>query len=150
MNINSVSFGRTIKVNAPYKVAQEAVDLINTVPTKKGKSNVKQKLKDIFYDTDQGIARVVAPDGKKGDIFIVSGEASQDVCLVSNHKKFNLDYAKKQYGKDSATYEEIKKSEKERYSDLLKLIIMETQEPMEIGLKYSNKKHCIESIDIVI
>ena len=89
MNVNPVSFGRTVKVNAPLNVAEHTVNLINNVQVKKGESRVQQQLKDFFYDVEQGNgkARVVAPNGKQGDIFIVTGEESKAVFDLVTARK---------------------------------------------------------------
>ena len=50
MNTNPVSFGRTIKVNAPIPIAKHAADLINSVQNRKGESRVQQQLKGLFFD----------------------------------------------------------------------------------------------------
>ncbi len=150
MNINPVSFGRTIKVNAPLSVAKHAVDLINTIPQRRGESRVQQQLKVIFYDTDKGRARAVAANGESGDVYIVSGMAGNDVGLLIKDRNFHIDEAKKTYGEDCYTYECIKEAEDERYTDLLTLVLFETEEPMELDIDYSKKKHRIKSIDIRI
>ena len=150
MNINPVSFGRTIKVNAPLSVAKHAADLIITIPLVRGEAKVQQQLKDIFHDTDKGRARAVATDGAHGDIYIVSGEASDEVGLLVNDVNTYINAAKKQYDSDSYTYKCVKEAEQERYEDLLKLLLFETEEPMELDIDYSKKKHRIKSIDIRI
>ena len=38
MNVNAVSFGRTVRINAPLKVAEHAAELVNSSPTKKGEA----------------------------------------------------------------------------------------------------------------
>lgn len=149
MNVNPVSFGRTIKVNAPLQVAEHAANLINSVPTKKGESRVQQQLKSIFYDSQDGRARVVTPYGKTGDVYIVTGEASKEVGELIKDRQFHLDAAKKNYGKDSFAFNCVKDAENSRFEDLLKLTIHETEEPLEIDIDYSHRKHRIKSIDII-
>ena len=79
MNVNPVSFGRTVRVNVPLQVAEHAADLVNSVPTKKGEARVQQQLKTFFYDVEKGDgrARAIAPLGKDGSVFIVTGEDSR-------------------------------------------------------------------------
>ena len=151
MNVNQVSFGRTVKVNAPLKVAEHAADLVNSLPTKKGEARVQQQLKTFFYDAEQGSgrARAIAPYGKTGDIFIVTGEDSNEVGELIKDRQFHLDAAKKTYGKDSFAFNCVKDAENSRYEDLLKLTIAETKEPVELDIDYSQRKHRIKSIDIV-
>lgn len=149
MNVNPVSFGRTIKVNAPVKVAEHAADLINSVPNKKGESRVQQQLKTLFHDSRWGRARVVAPYGKHGDVFILTGTESEEVAELIKDRRFQLSKAKENYGKDSDMYGYVKDAEDARYNDLLKLAIHETQEPIELNLEYCNRKHRIKSMNIV-
>ena len=114
MNVCPINFGRTIKVNAPFQVAKHAASLINTAQPQNGEENVQQQLKYIFRDTCAEKARVVAPDGKQGDIYIVSGEASKRVNYLINDRKMHIDLAKKRYSKDDSVYSAIKNSEKEQ------------------------------------
>ena len=49
MNINPVSFGRTVKVNAPYHVAQQAANLVNDQNVSKEEKQVQKQLKTLFF-----------------------------------------------------------------------------------------------------
>ena len=149
MNVNPVSFGRTIKVNAPLPVAKHAADLINSLPTKKGESRVQQQLKSIFFDSEDGRARAIAPYGKTGDVYIVTGEASNDIAALKKDRNEQLSAAKKNYGADSFTFNLVKEAEDSRYDDLVKLTIHESKEPLELNIDYSQRKHRIKSIDII-
>ena len=81
MQVNPVSFGRTVRVNAPLQVAEHAADLVNSIPTKKGEARVQQQLKTFFYDAENGEerARAIAPLDKNGAVYIVNGEESKIV-----------------------------------------------------------------------
>ena len=70
-------------------------------------------------------------------------------CLLKD-KQEQLNSAKDNYGKDSYTYRSINEAEQDRYLDLLKLVILETKEPIEIDIDYSKDKHRIRAIDIRI
>ena len=150
MNVNPVSFGRTVKVNAPLKIAEHAADLVNSIPNKKGEARVQQQLKTFFYDAEKGHgrARVIAPNGKQGDVYIVTGEDSKIVGELFKDKKLQLEAAKKNYGQ-SEMYEMVKDAEDARINDLLTLSIAETLEPVELNIDYSERKHRIKSINIV-
>ena len=149
MNVNPVSFGRTIKVNAPLNVAEHAADLINSIPTKKGESRVQQQLKSIFFDSEDGRARAITPYGKTGDVYIVTGEASKEVGALIKDRQFQLNAAKKNYGNDSFAFNCVKDAENSRFEDLLKMTIHETEEPLELDINYSQRKHRIKSIDLI-
>ncbi len=150
MNVCPINFGRTIKVNAPFQVAKHAASLINTAQPQNGEEDIQQQLKYIFKDTYAGKARVVAPDGKQGDIYIVSGEASKRVNYLINDRKMHIDLAKKRYSKDDSVYSAIKNSEKERFSCQLRSLIAQTAEPVELDIEYSDKKRRIKSFDYII
>ena len=150
MNVNAVSFGRTVRINAPLKVAEHAADLVNSSPTKKGEARVQQQLKTFFYDAEQGSskARAIAPLGKDGSVFIVTGEDSKAVDELLQDKKLQLEAAKKNYDR-SEMFEMVKDAENARFKDLLTLSISENLEPVELNIDYSQRKHRIKSIDIV-
>lgn len=150
MNVCPVNFGRTIKVNAPFQVAKHATGLINASQPQKGEENVQQQLKYIFRDTCAGKARVVAPDGKQGDIYIVSGEASKRVNYLINDRKMYIDFAKKRYSKNDSVYSAVKNSVKECFSCQLRSLIAQTAEPVELDIEYSDKKRRIKSFDYII
>ena len=150
MNVNPVSFGRTVKVNAPLNVAEHTVNLINDVTNKKGESRVQQQLKSFFFDAEQGKgrARIVAPEGKHGDIFIVTGEESKAVSDLVQDRKEQLNAAKTKFG-ESEIYSAVKEAENTRLKDLLTLMLLETKEPVELEVEYSQRKHRIKSIDLI-
>ena len=149
MNVNPVSFGRTVRVNAPLQIAEHAADLVNSLPTKKGEARVQQQLKTFFYDVEkgEGRARAIAPLGKDGSVFIVTGEDSRAVGELAKDRKLQIEAAKKNYGK-CEMYEMVKDAENARYKDLLTLTISENLEPVELYMDYSQRKHRIKSIDI--
>ena len=57
MNINPISFGRTIKVNAPLNVAHRMAELINQSKEVQDTSEKtsQQALKKIFYDANYAL-----------------------------------------------------------------------------------------------
>ena len=149
MNVNQVSFGRTVKVNAPLKVAEHAADLVNSVPTKKGEARVQQQLKSFFFDSDIGRARAIAPKGKNGDVFILTGDESIELGELIKDRKTQLNAAKNNYGEKSDSYSFVKEAENDRFKDVATLLISDTLEPVELDIDYSQRKHRIKSIDIV-
>ena len=72
MNISPVSFGRTIRVNAPLNVAQRMADIANQDKKVKDKKErkVQKELKSILSDTRMGCAQAFEVSG---DSYIVSG-----------------------------------------------------------------------------
>ena len=134
MNINPVSFGRTVRVNAPLSDAKYLADLINTnnVPNgKKEDKKAQEKLKTMFYDREQGKARAVEAYGQS---YILTGEASQMAKSLIEDRQFQLDAAMALYG-ESEMYNLVKGAEDDRYEDYMKLLISETKEPVSINVR---------------
>lgn len=140
MNINPISFGRTVKVNAPLNVAKRATQLINmdkTVVGSKNEKEVQRKLVKLFYDSPQGAAQAVSVNGQS---YIVTGEESQRVAELKFDRGFQLEAAERLFGKGSM-YDTVKDCENDRYEDLLKGIISETEEPVSVLFNYSKASH---------
>lgn len=144
MNISPVSFGRTVKVNAPLKVAKRAANLVNmdkTVVSSKNEKEIQRKLVKLFYDSPQGAAQAVSVNGQA---YIVTGEESQRVADLKLDRGLQLDAAEKKYGK-GGMYNIIKGAEDDRYIDLLKGVIYETEEPVSLSFKYGKASHRAQS-----
>lgn len=79
MRITPVSFGKTVKVNAPH---HEAVRLANAANNKDNiqivKPEVEKQLKDIFDDRDKGHALAVSLKGEEDVSYILSGKESRE------------------------------------------------------------------------
>ena len=126
MNISPVSFGRTVRVNAPLSDAKYLANLINANNVLSGKKEEKQaqdRLKTMFYDREVGKARAVQVSGKS---YILTGEASQRAKVLLEDRQFQLDAAMALYGK-SEMYDLVKGAEDDRYDDYMKLLISETE-----------------------
>ena len=72
MNINPVSFGKTVKVYAPF---HEAVRIANAA---NGASEIQEKVKTIFDDTDKGHALAFSFNDNSKSCYIFSGEESKE------------------------------------------------------------------------
>ncbi len=149
MSINPVSFGRTIKVNSSFPVANHAVELINNPHLHKGEARVQQQLQNIFFDAKEERAQLVSFDKKGNEFYIVSGQESKDINSLKKDRDRHVACAKEKYGY-GRMFRLVKDSEDDRYLDLLKLAIAENQEPLELDINYSQRKHRIKSIDIRI
>lgn len=144
MNINPISFGRTIKVNAPLNVAKRATQLINmdkTVVGSKNEKEVQRKLIKLFYDSPQGAAQAVCVNGQS---YIVTGEESQRVAELKFDRGFQLEAAERLFGKGNM-FDAVKDCENDRYEDLLKGIISDTEEPVSVLFNYSKASHRAKS-----
>ena len=70
MAVNQVSFGKIVKVNAPYEVAKQIEAMANGKPSKN--SHLNNEVKTLFNDTAQGEAHTFFYDKKMA--FILSGK----------------------------------------------------------------------------
>ena len=134
MNINPISFGRTVRVNASLSDAKQIANLINLDNATSDKKEVKDsqdKLKRIFYDREDGDARAVQVYGQS---YILTGEASQMAKTLIEDRQFQLDAAMKLYG-ESEMYNLVKGAEDDRFEDYMKLLIFETKEPISINVR---------------
>ncbi|MBQ8887764.1 MAG: hypothetical protein IJY61_08700 [Candidatus Gastranaerophilales bacterium] len=155
MNISPVSFGRTVKINAPLKVAQRMSELINqnrSVQDREERTS-QQKLKTLFYDANVGSAQAVEVDE---GIYIVSGEDSQAVSDLKLDTGIHINAAKNAYG-DSEDFAKIKEEEIKRCNEYLNLIVQMNKEAISIFPKYgyeTSKPICdrvkIKSINVVL
>lgn len=140
MNINPVSFGRTVKINAPVPVAERAAQLLNAkknIGSDKKEKKAQQELKKIFSDIAQGRAQAVSVNGVS---YIVTGEESKKVSDFKIDKAIHLIEAKREY-KEGPQLRKIKSEEEFRYNNLLKTLINNTIEPISISVKY-----CLDSM----
>ena len=157
MNINPISFGRTIKVNAPLNVAHRMAELINQSKEVQDTSEKtsQQALKKIFYDANLGSAQAI---DIKGESYIVTGETSRKVSDFKLDAAVHISAAKKTYG-ENEEFQKIKDEETKRCNEYLNLIVEMSDEEISISPKYSflsknSKPICdrvkIKSINLVL
>ena len=136
MNISPVSFGRTIRVNAPLNVAQRMADLVNQTRDVEDRDerSSQQKLKTIFYDSNVGRAQTVSIDNKS---YIVTGEESIRVSDARLDMTIHVFDAKGTYG-EGDMLELVKDEETKRCNEFLDVIVKHSAEPVSILPKYNN------------
>ena len=136
MNIRPVSFGRTIRVNAPLNVAKRMAELVNqnrSVEEREERSS-QQKLKALFYDANIGSAQALELDKKS---YIVTGDESQAVSDLLLDRGIHIGLAKNAYG-EGEMFELAKDEEDKRCNEYLSLIVANSVEPMSIYAKYAD------------
>jgi hypothetical protein len=84
MNIQPISFGKTVKVYAPFHAARRIANAANGDPTVT--PEIQQKVKEIFNDTDKGHALAFSFNEDKNICYIFSGNESKQY-LHSLYKK---------------------------------------------------------------
>lgn len=155
MNISPVSFGRTVKINAPLNVAQRMAEIINqsrSVQDREERTS-QQKLKSMFYDANIGSAQALEIDGQS---YIVTGEESRAISDLKLDTAIHINCAKNTYG-DSKDFARIKEEEIKRCNEYLELMVQMNKEAISITPKYgyeTSKPICdkvkIKSINIML
>ena len=149
MNINPVSFGRTVKVNAPYHVAQQAANLVNDYNVSQEEKQVQKQLKTLFFDrTKDGEARVYSMGPNTSYIF--SGEESEQANALRFEMEETIEAGREYYGANSPLADITAECESDRYEDLMKLLISETYDGTTLDIDYNDKKGQIKAINLVI
>ena len=82
MKPSNISFGKIVKVYAPYEYTKQIADIANNKPT--NRKLLKQDIHELFNDVDKGKARTFFFD--KIMSFIFSGEESNEFWRIYNNK----------------------------------------------------------------
>ena len=155
MNISPVSFGRTVKINAPLKVAHRMAELINQSRNVKDmeEKSAQQRLKAMFYDSNVGSAQALEVNGES---YIVTGETSHLVSDIRLDSAIHINSAKNTYG-DSKDFARIREEEIKRCNEYLSIIVQMNKEAICITPQYgyeTSKPICdrvkIKSINVVL
>ncbi len=149
MHISPISFGRTVKVNAPYHVAQQAANLVNDYNVSPEEKKVQKQLKTLFFDrTKDGEARVYSTSPNTSYIF--SGEESEHANALRFEMEEAIEAGREYYGADNPLADITFECESDRYEDLMKLLISETHDGTELDIDYDETKGQIKSINLMI
>ena len=95
MNINAISFGKTVKVYAPYHDAVRTANAANGDPTVDIK--VQRQVKSIFNDTKKGHAVAFTFDDDSNTCYIFSGEESKKYVNNLHQKALKVRCARKNF-----------------------------------------------------
>lgn len=119
MNINSVSFGKTVKVYAPFHEARRIANAANGDPTVK--PEIQRQVKKIFNDTDEGHALAFYFEGMSNVGYIFSGKESKEYLKALYQKAKNVRDIK--FNPDKDYVEKIIKEKFELYKKVINLIL---------------------------
>ncbi len=155
MNINPVSFGRTIKINMnkpelDSEVFPRLLYLLNTnEPQKYDSADLQKQLKTIFDDTNVGKARpiflVSEPDG-----YIVTGETSNKIGEFLDTYITNIRAIRDKYnGHYSDEEKDYFNKHYSSHLEKMEQIIAETKEPQELHVEFDSFHKKINSINLV-
>ncbi len=147
MNISPVSFGRTVKVNAPYHIAQQAANLVNDFNVSPEEKKVQKQLKSLFSDRSKdGEARVISLD--KNTSYILSGDESEKANTFRFEMEEAIEAAGEYYGSGKLLDISIE-TESERYEDLIKSLISKTEDGTILDIDYDENRQQIKSINLI-
>jgi len=148
MNINPISFGKTMKVLGHPSIAQTAANIMNAPYDCEEKDYYAQdRLLRIFNDiTAIGEAQVVSFNDKCA--YILTGKESEALAELEIEKRKQIEHAQNAYGEESVMVDLVAESEEDRYIDLAKDLIAETNEGT-LRIKTNSRGNRIQKIDIV-
>ncbi len=147
MNIAPVSFGRTVRVNAPYHITKQAANLVNDFNVSPAEKNVQKQLKAVFSDRSKdGEARVISFNDRTS--YILSGDESEKANKLRYDMEEYIEAAGEYYG-SGPLFDITKDVESERYEDLIKLLISETEDGTALNIDYDSNNNQIKSINFV-
>lgn len=110
MNINPISFGKTVKVSAPFHEARRIANAANGNP--KLKPEVQQAIEKIFNDRDKGHALAFYFDGSKDTGYIFSGKESREYLKLLKKRATSVKNIKSKAFEQLLEEEQIQKQEK--------------------------------------
>ena len=144
MNINPISFGKTIKVNAPFHEAVRIANAANGFDTVK--PEIKEQVKSIIDDTKEGHAFAFSFNSCKNISYIFSGKEGRE------YMDYYLDHARKDISlklQVKPIREKMREflDEKYDFSQKVSSLISRTQE--NFVLKVGAKGESIEKISKV-
>ncbi len=71
--MNSISFGRIIKINGTKEIALKVADIANN----NGKKQIDRQIRSVFYDLPYGKAIAVSSEDDNNSSYVFSGEDAQ-------------------------------------------------------------------------
>ena len=152
MNINPISFGKTIRIagNNTVKSAYRAAELLNGHSATCAKeAQAQENLWQIFPDaTICGPAQVLNLN-KGRDVFIVTGKESREATALFKDKMHHINCAYKNYGDDKYLTDLVIDSENDRYEKFAGDLAEETCEGT-LSMTYGTKKGQIKEINLSV
>lgn len=148
MKIAPISFGKTVKINAPEVAAYEAANLINNQNQEKGCKKVQKELKDIFNDTTQKGDAYVYTLPEENETFILTGKECEKAASFYEEMIDGIDEAGSYYGAGDL-FQIAAETLVERFQGNMQKLINETRENFEVSITYNREKGKIKKIDIL-
>lgn len=141
MRVNQVSFGKVIKVNAPYEIASQIQNIAN------GKASagaiVKRQVSDLFSDIGHGEAHIFSFDKRTSYIF--SGYEGNKYWELRN-KAIDEFLKIREQVSDKEKADELIKRNKENLRENIMSLICDAATILSIEPSY-NKKMKISSLN---
>ena len=90
MNINNISFGRIVKVNAPRYIASKIANIANS----NSRKQISKQIKSIFPDKNQHECKVKYYTDCNGETYLLSGPDSKFTYMAYKSSKNSKTYSK--------------------------------------------------------
>lgn len=151
MRILPISFGQTVKVNGSTSNAFDIARLVNDKKVSKSEKHAQQKLKDIFYDVEEGLAQVLTYTNKSGEeqVYVVSGKESKKLDKIYNKIVNSIIRAGEVLLSDSHKYQEfenIKDKQLYRYNNAKRDLALDNVTNYSINAIYNKKGTSVKDI----
>ena len=151
MNINPISFGKTMRVvgnnsiDSAYRVAQ----LMNGCVAKTSKeAEVQRKLWRAVPDASICAPAQVLSLNYGKDVFVVTGAESKKITALIEDKNQYIDLARANYQNNKELLQTVIDSENNRFERLAGNIAFDTNEVVANPV-YSEKLNAVETIDFI-
>ena len=141
MQVNKISFGKIVKINAPYEIASQIQDIAN------GKASagaiVKRQVSDLFSDIRHGEAHTFSFDKRTSYIF--SGSEGNKYWEIRNNANDEFLKIRNQIP-DKEKAEELIKKNRENLRENIMNLICDAATVLSVEPSY-NKKMKITSLN---
>ena len=147
MNVNPISFGKTIKVNSSIASSCRAAGVINGHACTPNEENMQIMLRGIMPDYQEGQAQAFSFEDETS--YILTGKESVEATKLLDSLLEKIGVAKKQ---DSykGYYEDILRCESAKYLDSMKHLILRTVDyDKELDLGFDTTTRELTTIDII-
>ena len=151
MNINPISFGKTIKVAGknPIDSAYRISQLMNGCVAKTPKeAKVQDRLWSAISDASICAPAQVLSLNYGKDVFVVTGAESKKITALVEDKNQYIDLARANYQGNKEILQTVIDSENNRFERLAGNIAFDTNEVV-VNPVYSEKLNAVETIDFI-
>ena len=147
MNVNPISFGKTIKVNSSIPSSCRAAGVINGHACAPNEENMQIMLRGIMPDYKEGQAQAFSFEDETS--YILTGKESIEASKLLDRLIETINVAKKT-NSYQGYYEDTLRCESARYLDSMKHLVMRTVDyDKELELGFDSNTRELTNIDII-